>query len=171
MKQFEEFSDGELKVIESLHAINTKLATFFTEVSCEITRLLPGVSEMKNRGYEIKVYKWGAEMYPGIDLVEFKWRSMNVSSGIGLECGEQKQSFYLWVWSKDMWETNAPSADIEALKMHLSKLGFQWDQDEGCYLSMKVALRAADGSGATVAAVAQEGADSLRKIIAGEENR
>jgi hypothetical protein len=165
MKPFERFVPEDIQLIKSLHQINVKLASFFLEVFHEVSRAVGHLSEIKSRGYEMSGYKGYDELYPGI-YMSFKWRSFDISSWVGMECGRVEPAFTLWVWSDEMWKKSTPSKDLESLQQVLAKIGFHWDNSDGYFIRLKTVLRGLDD----VASVANETAGHLRNILTSKKN-
>lgn len=164
MKPFGQFTDDDLTVIKGLHNINLKFASFFLDVFHKLVGLIGGTSELRNKGYEMNAYRSSHDMYPGLHL-GFKWKSLDVSSWIGLECGEENLQFSFWVWTDEMWHRTAISKDVVRLKQILVDAGFRWDDSDGYYLRMKASLNGKDD----VETLANEVGATLKPLLTGSK--
>lgn len=164
MKPFGKFTEDDLTIIKRLHHINLKFASFFIDVFHKLVGLLGGTPELRNDGYEMSVYRSSYDMYPGL-YIGFKWKSLDVSSWIGLECGEGNLQFSVWVWTDEMWSRTAISKDLALLKQNLSDAGFRWDASDGYYLRMKASLNGTDD----VTTLANEVGSTLKPILTGSK--
>lgn len=160
MKPFGKFTDDDLTIIKRFHDINAKLAAFYLDVFHKMASLVRDVSEIQNKGYEMSAYRGYDEIYPGL-YFGFKWKSLDVSSWVGLECGKGNILFSFWVWTDDMWRRNANSEDLAMLKETLSDRGFRWDTSEGFYLRLKSSLTGMDD----VTTLANEAGATLKQIL------